>query len=156
MHDLSRRGFLAALATLASTLPTYAAAIPCCGPITPAGRRLAAALDGMNVESLWLAHEHINWETGEPDRGPGYHGPNTHTHCSSFAAAACKRLGVYLLRPPEHGQELLTNAQAEWLPGAEGRSAGWRPVREMHEAQHLANQGHLALAIFQSPDAHKP
>jgi hypothetical protein len=128
--------------------------IPCCGPITPAGERLAATLDSMNVESLWLAHEHVNWETGEPDRGADYEGPGNHSHCSAFAAAAAKRLGVYLLRPPEHGQVLLANAQAEWLAGEAGAQAGWRRVQNMQEAQELANQGTLVLVIFRNPDRH--
>lgn len=151
-----RRSFLiaASLTTLAATLRAEHA--PCCGPITPAGLRLAATLDSMHVESLWLANQHINWETGEPDRGANYEGPGNHTHCSAFAAAAAKRLGVYLLRPPEHGQQLLSNAQAEWIPGPEGRKAGWRAVSDMRKAQHLANEGNLVLVLFQSPDPHKP
>ena len=64
---------------------------PCCGPITAAGKHLAEILDGMDVESLWIAHEHVNWETGAPDRGGAYEGPDKHTHCSAFAAAAAKR-----------------------------------------------------------------
>lgn len=129
---------------------------PCCGPITAAGERLSLTLDGMNVEQLWLVHEHVNWETGEPDKGPEYSGSGTHTHCSAFAAAAAKRLGVYLLRPPEHGQVLLANAQAEWLAGEEGHGSGWKALRSMREAQHLANEGQLVLAVYQNPDAHTP
>src|ERR1700744_5749981 len=85
---------------------------PCCGPITAEGDSLAATLDRMNVESLWLSHEHVNWQTGEPDRGGVDEGEGHPTHCSAFAASAAKKLGVYLLRPPEHGQVLLANAQA--------------------------------------------
>jgi hypothetical protein len=128
----------------------------CCGPITPAGDRLATALDSMKVESLWLAHEHVNWETGEPDRGANDEGPGNHTHCSAFAAAAAKRLGVYLLRPPEHGQLLLANAQAEWLGSAAAQKSGWQHVSDMREAQRLANQGNLVLVLFPNPDKHVP
>jgi hypothetical protein len=128
----------------------------CCGPISPAGQRLASFLDNMDVESLWLANEHVNWETGKPDRGAGYEGPGNHTHCSAFAAAAAMRLGVYLLRPPEHGQELLSNAQAAWIAGPEGQRAGWRAVSEMLKAQHLANDGYLVLVIYPNPDPHAP
>jgi hypothetical protein len=140
---------------------TPAQHVPCCGEITPVGARLAATLDSMNVESLWLADQHINWETGQPDRGAEYEGPGKHTHCSAFAAAAAKRLGIYLLRPPEHGQQLLSNAQAKWIASEEGRKAGWRPVSEksfdaMRKAQHLANQGNFVLALYQNPDAHIP
>jgi hypothetical protein len=144
----------------ATLLPCPASAapehVPCCGRITPAGERLAATLDSMNVESLWLAHEHVNWKTGEPDRGADDEGPGNHTHCSAFAAAAAKKLGIYLLRPPEHGQLLLANAQAEWLASAAARKSGWQRVSEMREAQHLANQGNLVLVLFQNPDKHVP
>jgi hypothetical protein len=130
--------------------------LPCCGPITQAGERLDAVLDSMNVESLWLSHEHINWQTGEPDRAGEEQGPGSHTHCSAFAAAAAKKFNVYLLHPPEHGQVLLSNAQAEWLPSDAGRQAGWRAVGNMREAQRLANQGNLVLVIYQNPDRHMP
>jgi hypothetical protein len=129
---------------------------PCCGAITPAGDHLASVLDGMGVESLWLADQHINWETGEPDRGGDYEGPGNHTHCSAFAAAAAKQLGVYLLRPPQHGQQLLANAQARWLATPEAESAGWRPVAGMQQAQALANQGTLVIVVYANPDAHTP
>ncbi len=148
------------LVLLAARLVQPAAAqsghIPCCGPISAAGDRLAATLDSMHVESLWLAHEHINWETGEPDRGGGFESEDNHTHCSAFAAAAAERLGVYLLRPPEHGQQLLANAQAEWLAGDGGRQAGWRKVSDMGKAQRLANEGKLVLVVYQNPDKHVP
>jgi hypothetical protein len=147
-------------ALLATLLPHPVNALPehvsCCGPITPAGDRLAATLDSMNVESLWLAHEHVNWETGEPDRGADDEGPGNHSHCSAFAAAAAKRLGVYLLRPPEHGQVLLANAQAEWLGSAAAQKSGWQRVADMREAQRLANQGNLVLVLFPNPDKHVP
>jgi hypothetical protein len=129
---------------------------PCCGPIAPAGRRLAAILDSMNVESLWLAHEHVNWETGEPDRGADYEGPGNHSHCSAFAAAVAKRLGVYLLRPPEHGQILLANAQADWMSSAAAQKSGWESVSDMRVAQRLANQGNLVLVLFHNPHKHVP
>jgi hypothetical protein len=111
----------------------------CCGRIAPAGHRLAEMLDSMNVESLWLAHEHVNWETGEADRGGNYEGPGKHTHCSAFAAAAAKKMGIYILRPPDHGQVLLANAQAEWLHSQEAVDQGWRKVGGGRDAQAEAN-----------------
>ena len=129
---------------------------PCCGEITGAGQQLAAVLDGMNVESLWIANQHVNWETGEPDRGAAYEGPGKHTHCSAFAAAAAKQLGVYLLRPPEHGQLLLANAQAKWLAGERAASQGWREVAGAEAAQVQANRGNLVLVVFANPDPHEP
>jgi hypothetical protein len=149
------------LAAVAGQRPQSAASAPpkhepCCGPIAPAGDRLASLLDSMNVEALWIAGQHINWETGEPDRGGDYEGPGNHTHCSAFSAAAAKRLGVYLLRPPEHGQLLLANAQAKWLDSAAAEKEGWRRVSGMQRAQSLANQGSLVLVVYANPDPHVP
>jgi hypothetical protein len=116
--------FAGALALWQAWAPEGSAAEPsCCGPISSQGRRLEAVLDGMNVESLWLAHEHI---------------------------------GVYMLRPPEHGQILLANAQAEWFRATGGKGNGWREVRTAREAQSLANQGNLVVVVYESPDPHKP
>lgn len=133
-----------------------AAESSCCGPISPAGHRLETVLDGMDVESRWLAKEHVNWETGRLDKGPDYDGPGRSTHCSAFAAAAGKRLGVYMLRPPDHGQVLLVNAQAEWFHTQRGREAGWRALPGPRQAQTLANEGDLVVIVYESPNPHKP
>ena len=53
-------------------------------------------------------------------------------------------------------QQVLANAQADWLSGAAGRKAGWQPVADMREAQRLANRGDLVLVVFQNPNTHKP
>lgn len=152
----ARLPILLLLASIGAVRPIASAEPSCCGPITTSGQRLLTVLDGMNVESLWLAHEHVNWETGEPDKGADYTGPGRSTHCSAFAAAVGKRLGVYMLRPPEHGQILLANAQAEWFRSAAGTQGGWRPVRDALEAQSLANSGNLVVVVFESPDPHRP
>jgi hypothetical protein len=121
--------------------------------VSPQGQKLAQALDSMGVEGKWIAGAHIDWETGLPDGRPERM-PGRHTHCSAFVAAFAKRLGIYILRPPEHGQVLLANAQNEWLAG-EGAAAGWRPISSALEAQTLANAsyhnhrddkpGHIAI-----------
>ncbi|MDR3637607.1 MAG: hypothetical protein P4L84_27625 [Isosphaeraceae bacterium] len=119
--------------------------------VSPAGQRLAQILDEMDVEHHWLPGEGIRWKTGEPDPKSHQHA----THCSAFAAAACDRLGAYLLRPPEHSQVLLANAQYEWL-GREGLERGWRRIRSRSEAQVLANDGWAVVCVFRNPDRHKP
>jgi hypothetical protein len=147
---------IAAAATL--TTPVVLARAPaesCCGPVSPAGERLLEILDSSNVETLWLAHEHVNWETGEADKDADYEGPGKATHCSAFAAAVGKRVGVYMLRPPEHGQILLANAQAAWFHSAGGRDSGWREVKTPKEAQTLANRGELVTIVYENPDPHK-
>ena len=102
--------------------------------VTPKGQWLAHQLDQMGVETKWIAGTHVNWETGLPDDETETL-PGRHTHCSAFVASAAKKLGVYILRPPEHGQVLLANAQNEWLASA-GASQGWRSVNGPLEAQH--------------------
>ena len=106
---------------LSSRLYAAAPSQPCCGPITPEGVKLGQFIDALHIEQLWQAHAHVNWETGEPDRPAAATGSENATHCSAFTAAAGKRLNIYLLRPPEHGQALLATAQGQWLRSPEGR-----------------------------------
>jgi hypothetical protein len=122
--------------------------------ISPKGLWLAAQLDALSVESKWIAGAHIDWETGLPNGRPETR-PGRHTHCSAFVASAAKTLGVYILRPPEHGQVLLANAQNEWLAGA-GADQGWRPVTSALEAQSLANSGVLVVASYHAHRDDKP
>ena len=127
-------------------LPICCSCILVAGEITPAGTRLALRYDAMEVESHWLAGHHVDWRTGDPDSGkPGK------THCSSFVAAACERLGIYILRPPEHGHKNLANAQSRWL-AEEGGRQGWTPVASPLEAQRLANTGEVVVVVFPNPD----
>jgi len=131
-----------------------ARAQPCCGVIGPDGQRLAAFLDDTGVDHLWQAGWHVDWRTGETDRKePG--GPEAKTHCSAFVAAVADRLGVYVLRPPDHPQDLLANAQMDWLV-QQGRSSGWQAVGDAGTAQRLANSGVLVLAVFANPDPQRP
>jgi hypothetical protein len=148
----------AATATQATAAPPAATMqeTGCCGPVTPQGKHLRQLLDGMDVDHLWLNHLHIDWETGKPDRGPNYDGPDTKSHCSSFAAAVGERLGIYMLRPPDHPQQLLASAQGKWFESKEARDKGWTPVNSSREAQRLANLGELVVITFVSPDPHKP
>jgi hypothetical protein len=121
--------------------------------ITPQARWLAHELDTMGVETKWIAGAHVDWETGLPD-GVAEKLPGRHTHCSGFVAAAAEKLGVYILRPPEHGQELLANAQNEWL-AIEGRAEGWRPMDGPVDAQNAANRGLLVVASYHNHHSDK-
>src|ERR1700722_5734793 len=122
--------------------------------ITPAGKRLAEALDSLHVEKLWLAGRKVDWRTGAP-QGEYNKKYETHTHCSAFAAAAAEKLGVYLLRPPEHSTMLLANAQQDWLHD-KGTNEGWRTVSSPVAAQHLANRGELVVVTFKNSDPKAP
>jgi hypothetical protein len=127
------------------------------GDFTPSGERLARLLVGMNVEALWLAGYPIEWRSGQII-GPPETTPGGHTHCSAFAAAVADRLGIYILRPPEHGQMWLANAQEQWLSGADAaRAAGWGRIGYLREpgaserAVAAANDGHLVVASYFQP-----
>ncbi|MEI8375780.1 MAG: hypothetical protein WCJ35_23405 [Planctomycetota bacterium] len=133
------------------------ASLPCrAEEISPAGRSLAQKLDAMDVEHLWLAKETVSWKTGKPlAKQTGASG----THCSAFVAAACMRLGVYILRPPEHATTLLANAQYDWLyqSGKEhGKQYGWTWLRDGQRAQYFANQGNLVVAVYKERDPRHP
>jgi hypothetical protein len=135
-------------------LPFAAYAQPCCGPITPQGHQLAQFLDRSDVDHLWRAGWHVDWLTGQPDREePG--GREAKTHCSAFAAAMAEHLQIYVLRPPQHKQELLANAQMRWL-SEHGDEEGWRTLGSPVDAQIAANRGELVLEAFENPDPHRP
>lgn len=116
------------------------------GDISEAGKRLSQKLDSFEVEKHWPAGQHINWETGDPDGRPETK-PGKHTHCSAFVASAAKQLGVYILRPPEHGQVLLANAQFDWL-AKDGAGKGWRHLKDGSQAQEEANKGEFVVAAY--------
>jgi hypothetical protein len=122
----------------------------CCGPITPAGQQLLQVLLSLDVEHHWLENRRVYWETGNA-KGPEHISSKPDTHCSAFAAAAGLRLGVYMLRPPEHSQNFLASAQGRWFPGEEARRKGWRQVMTSEDAQRLANQGELVVLNFINP-----
>jgi hypothetical protein len=146
------RRIAASLALLIALVTGAARADP--AAITPKAQRIVEQLDRMGVESKWIAGAHIDWRTGLPDGRP-ITWEGRHTHCSAFVASAAETLGVYVLRPPEHGQALLANAQNEWL-GSEGRRDGWRPVHGVVEVQSLANQGFLVVASYHNHHDDKP
>ncbi len=122
--------------------------------MTPAARRLFDVIDALNVEQNWPAGKHVNWETGIPDGGREF-GHAKHTHCSVFVAAAAKRLGIYILRPPNHGQILLANAQYDWL-ASEGLKQGWQPLANGMEAQSFADQGDFVVAVYKNHHENSP
>ena len=112
MRFLSRT--VAASSVLLVALAFAGAAHAAEDAVTPQAQQLVRELDAMGVETKWIAGEHVYWESGLPTGVPET-SPGKHTHCSAFVASAAKKLGVYILRPPEHGQKLLANAQNEWL-----------------------------------------
>jgi len=101
----------------------------------------------MEVENRWLPGDPVDWRTGDYDPAA----LPLRSHCSAFVAAACARFDVYILRPPDHPESLLSNAQCEWLASA-GAEHGWEPVTDGTRAQRLANRGHLVVACYKNPD----
>lgn len=132
--------------------------------ISERGQKLLIALDNSDVESLWQPGVHVDWETGIADGKP-LKGNGKHTHCSAFAAAMAKRLGVYLLRPPEHSPVLLANAQFDWLSAhardlssdielastsLQNANDEWFRISDAYQAQSLANGGHFVVAVYRN------
>jgi hypothetical protein len=109
-----------------------------------------------NVENLWPAGQHVNWETGEPDNPNATKGIKT--HCSAFVASVCKQKGIYILRPPEHKTGLLANAQFDWLFSGDAFKKGWRQIKDSmyDKAQELANIGLVVVAVYKNPNPEKP
>jgi hypothetical protein len=117
--------------------------------ISPDGRQLLQVLDRADVAHRWLAGVHVDWRSGEPDGKVERH-PDHATHCSAFVASIAEQLNVPLLRPPEHPDHQLANAQFDWLTSEAGRSKGWVPVAAPLEAQQRANRGEWVLAVYRA------
>ncbi len=122
-------------------------------PVSPEGDAVMEVLESMGVDRLWIAGAIVDWRTGEPTGKP-ITDKGRHTHCSQFAAAACERLGVYILRPPEHSAVQLANAQFDWLQDRES-AAGWVPLANGVAAQDSANSGRVVVAVCKNPDPKK-
>ena len=120
------------------------------------GEKLRSFYLQQNVQTKWLAGHHINWETGEPDMPEATSG--IRTHCSAFVASVCKQSDIYILRPPEHSQILLANAQCDWLDSKDGAQSGWIKIENnvLWEAQKLANEGYIVVACSKNTNRHKP
>ena len=122
------------------------------------GRALKKFYLDLRVEELWISCHYINWETGEPDSSSL--DQNIHTHCSAFVAAACKRLNIYLLRPPDHKMQLLANnAQYDWLSSPDAGKKGWKAItagNNYEEAQQYANNGYVVIAVIKNKDLRLP
>ncbi|MDE1163154.1 MAG: hypothetical protein PW792_14620 [Acidobacteriaceae bacterium] len=128
----------------------------CCGEVSKPGQLLDRVIDSMHVDALWQPQVHINWLTGQQDEPASSTGPDRATHCSSFTAALGYKLDIYMLRPPDHPQQLLASAQAQWFNSKSSGSQGWEPVATAAEAQSLANAGELVTVVYESPDPHRP
>jgi len=116
-------------------------------PVYSQGERLDASLDSMRVEAHWQPGDAVDWQTGRHDPGAVPLG----SHCSAFVAAVCAKFGIYILRPPDHPEELLANAQCDWLR-IRGPREGWRRVTDGMTAQSLANRGYIVVACYRNPD----
>jgi hypothetical protein len=116
--------------------------------VSAKGQSLAAELDSMGVETKWIAGQRVDWRSGLPNGKPLTR-PGRHTHCSAFVAAAAEKVGVYILRPPQHSAVLLANAQNAWLH-EDGADQGWRELPDANAAQAAANDGELVVASYLS------
>ena len=147
---------LACSSALAADQSAASGASACCGPISPAGQTMAKFLDDSGVDHLWLARQHVHWESGVQDRPADYSGPGRATHCSAYAAAMGKRLGIYMLRPPEHSTQLLASAQTRWFASDQAKQQGWEAIANAQAAQSRANAGALVVISYANPNSHKP
>ena len=121
------------------------------------GEKLKQFYQSLNVETHWISGRHIDWETGEPSDRDDTH--NLKTHCAAFVSAACQKLKIVILRPPEHEQDLLSNAQFNWLSTSAAVAQAWKPVigdNLYAQAQDLANKGFVVVAVVQNNDQRKP
>jgi len=134
---------------------------------SPGGTRLEEFLAGLPIETRWTSGHHTVWQTGQQN-GPNNIGPDDHTHCSALVAAIALYLDIYILRPPNHQQHLLANAQIDWLmatrilPGPSAAASGWRVLGRsategvLDSAVTAANLGKLVVAGYRQPPITDP
>jgi hypothetical protein len=144
--ELEMRTLILAAALVAAV--SGALAGPSTETVSAKGQSLAAELDSMGVETKWIAGQRVDWRSGLPNGKPLTR-PGRHTHCSAFVAAAAEKVGVYILRPPQHSAVLLANAQNAWLH-EDGADQGWRELPDANAAQAAANDGELVVASYLS------
>lgn len=137
------------------------------GVISEGGERLRVFLDGTHVETRWIADHHVIWQTGQSN-GPAEGDPAHHTHCSAYVAAVALYLDIYILRPPNHKQLRLANAQVSWLGGVGTESgptaaeSGWSSLGAsggagvLDNAIAAANAGRLVIAGYFQPPTQQP
>jgi hypothetical protein len=135
------------------TMPLFALALAGAPPgdeatVSPAGQRWIQVLDRTDVAHHWLPGLHVDWRSEEPDGQVERH-PDHATHCSGFVASLAEHLRIPLLRPPEHPDDQLANAQYDWLVTS-GQANGWVPVATPLEAQQRANRGEWVLAVYRA------
>ncbi len=153
---ISRRTLLSstfALSLVAVSRQALAGDTP---PISAKARDLLRVLDSYDLDHLWQAGVRVHWDTGEPTAHQVAVTPeHKHTHCSAFVASVAKRLGIYILRPPEHSATLLANAQLDWLESAPANS-GWRSIGTAEAAQAAANAGDFVVACYRNHKSDRP
>jgi len=115
--------------------------------ITTNAQKLSKLLDSVHLDRLWLKGYNVDWLSGASTSKGGA------THCSAFAASFAAKLGIYFLRPPQHSQTLLANAQCVWLAADTAKNLGWTKVATALEAQNLANKGVLVMVGYKNPVA---
>ena len=59
----------------------------------------------------------LSHHPGEPNNAKATTG--IATHCSAFVASVCERLGIYVLRPPEHSQVMPLQHTCWYLHGCD-------------------------------------
>ena len=120
--------------------------------ITLNAQKLSKLLDSVHLDKFWLKGYNVDWLTGVSQSKAGA----SSTHCSAFASSFACKLGIYFLRPPQHSQNLLANAQCNWLASDSAKGLGWVKVNTALEAQNLANKGYLVMVGYKNPSSSSP
>lgn len=149
----ARRQVLVAVLAVVATA-SGVATLQASEPLSVRARELMRIYDSYDLAHLWQAGERVHWDTGLPIGTPTL-GNGKHTHCSAFVASVAKRLGIYILRPPEHSSTLLANAQIDWLD-VPSSASGWQTLPDAASAQEAANSGRFVVAAYRNHRDTKP
>lgn len=119
--------------------------------VSEQGWAVVALLDSLEVERYWKRGVSVNWFTGA-EGGTGTNKTRGDaSHCSSFAPAVARLLGVYLLTQSSEVSDLgLANRQADWL--RTNPVSDWFPITSHSSAQYIANTGAVVVASLKEED----
>ncbi len=147
--------FLSTIDSGTLTVPTTGGNI-----VTAEGQQLANYLSSFMVDTYWAGGYSVNLLTGATNGTSPNMTTGTATHCSAFGAAVAEMLGIYVLRPPQHSDVSLANAQYLWF---KTNNQGWFSLQSSFTvpmanwqvaalaAQHAANTGALVVASYYNP-----
>lgn len=127
--------------------------------ITIGGQSLAVLFNQTNVEFLWKNKNAINWFNGQSIHDLSGELPKLN-HSGAYIASVLRKLGIYILQPPQASQTLLENNQHDWLLEIGIIDYNYtylgNNLNSRINAQKEANKGNIVIASYKNINEELP